>query len=265
MRKTQSHRESVFGPLSRKNFQAVLAYELRQHVPTLGQLTSKALAQHLEGVIREHFPALERLAMGQIVWSAVAVEETGAYGKTIEQTRIRPVVLSLFQADDLEDYLRGRSQKQVRQKVAVRLFHQAYDQGGVLTRADVAAILGLDPSTITHYVQDHEKSTQSCVPRRGTVHDIGPSLTHKSQICSRVILQGQSIEETARATHHSPEAVTRYVRDYRRILHCLKSGLSIRQTAYVTRRSKRLVDEYAKLQEEHRTLEKPTRPKEPNP
>jgi hypothetical protein len=36
----------------------------------------------------------------------------------------------------------------------------------------------------------------------------------KKQICYRVIVQGKSIETAARETNHSPEAITRYVKDY---------------------------------------------------
>jgi hypothetical protein len=259
MKSTKSHRQTVFGPLQRKTFLATLTAVLRQHVPTLGQLTAQALAGHLDALIREYFPPIERLRMGQLLWFAVDRNETPARGKTIEETSLRPVVLSLFKAEDLDAYVSGVPKKEIREKVVMRLFDEAYAQGGVLTRADVAAIMALDTSTVSDYVLDYERRTQKTVPRRGTVHDIGPSVTHKRQICYQVLVLGRSIEETARATHHSPEAVARYVNDFKRVLHCLQAGLSIDQTAYVTRRSRRLVQEYADLQSE---LPKPgeTRP-----
>ena len=79
---------------------------------------------------------------------------------------------------------------------------------------------------------------------------MGPTVTHKRQICYRVIVQGRSIEETARDTNHSPDAVTRYVKDYHRIVHCLRRGFSIAETAYATQLTSRLVQEYADLQAE---------------
>ena len=39
--------------------------------------------------------------------------------------------------------------------------------------------MGLTAGTISRYVREHEKETGDLVPRRGTVHDMGPSLTHK--------------------------------------------------------------------------------------
>lgn len=251
MKSARSHRETVFGPLQRKTFRAAFATELTKQIPCLAKLTSEALAKHFEGLILEHFPPTQHLRMGQVLWPAVARNETGAYGKSIEETRLQPVLLSLFVAQDLEDYFRGMSRMELRKKVTLRLFHQAYEQGGVLTRADAAALMGLDTSTISSYVREYERETHKTVPRRGTIHDIGPSITHKRQICYQVIVQGRSIEETARTTHHSPEAVTRYVRDYRRVYHCLQSGLSISDTAFVAKLPRRLVQEYADIQKEH--------------
>ncbi len=254
MKAAKSHRETVFGPLQRKSFRAALAMELSKNIPTLGALTAQALADHLEVLIQEYFPPTERLRMGQVLWPAVAKNETGAYGKRIEQTQLKPVLLTLFEDQDLADYLQGMAKAQIGQKIAIRLFEQAYEQGGVLTRIDVATLLRLNPKTISKYVRDYERETQRTVPRRGTIHDIGPSVTHKREICYRVIVQGRSIEETARDTRHSPEAVTRYVKAYRRVFFCLQSGFSLDQTAFATKLSKSLVKQYAELQAEQDQL-----------
>ncbi len=260
MKTPRSHRQTVFGPVQRKSFRTALARELSKHIPTLGSLTAQALAEHLETLILEYFPPTQRLRMGQVLWPAVAKNETGAYGKRIEQTQLKPVLLTLFADQDLADYLRGASKAQLGQKIAVRLFEQAYQQGGVLTCADVATLLRLDPKSISDYVRNYERETQRTVPRRGTVHDIGPSLTHKRQICYQVIVQGRSTEETARDTHHSPEAVTRYVKDYRRVFYCLQHGFSLDQTAFATKLPKSLVEQYAEIQAEHQRLPPAERP-----
>ena len=80
---------------------------------------------------------------------------------------------------------------------------------------------------------------------------MGPSVTHKRQICRRVIVEGRSIEDTARDTRHSPEAVTRYVQDYRRVAACLAMGLSTDWTSFATRLSKSLVEQYREIMREH--------------
>jgi hypothetical protein len=222
-------------------------------IPTLGELTATAIAERLEKLVEQHYPKTERLRMGQLLWVAEDELESAGYGKRIEETRLKPVVLDVVTREDIEDYLKGTGRRQLHQKKIVRLFGQAKEQGGVLGGADVACILGHRVSIVHKYVREYEKRSGEVVPRRGTVHDLGPSMSHKRQICYRVIVQGRSIEETARQTNHSPEAVTRYVRDYRRVLTCLKAGMSREQAAYASGMSGRLVKQYEDLSRESRS------------
>ncbi|MBF0196518.1 MAG: DUF1670 domain-containing protein [Planctomycetes bacterium] len=80
---------------------------------------------------------------------------------------------------------------------------------------------------------------------------MGPTLTHKKGICYSVIIEGKTIEQTAKDTRHSPDAVTRYVKDYKRVSACLKKGLTVGETSYVVKISKSLIYEYKGLIDEH--------------
>ncbi len=227
--------EAAFGPLQRKTFQATLVRELRLNIPTLGELTAKPLASRIEELVDEYFPKTERLRFGHILWPAVDERETARYGKRIEQTALKPVLLEAISEEDILNVLSGIPINEIRKRTAVRLFEQAKNQGGVLTSVDVATIMKVNPNTIYRYIKEHQKETGKLIPRRGTVHDIGPSVTHKRQVCRMVILEGRSIEDTARATNHSPEAVTHYVQDYRRVFACFSMGLTIDQTSFTNR------------------------------
>ncbi|MBW1699674.1 MAG: DUF1670 domain-containing protein, partial [Deltaproteobacteria bacterium] len=59
--------------------------------------------------------------------------------------------------------------------------------------------------------------------------------------------EGKSVETTARETGHSAEAITRYVKDYKRILSCLNKGLNPKDTAFVAKVSESLAYEYMNL------------------
>ena len=246
--------------LSRKTFAAALSAELKKQVPSLGQMLADRLAEHLEQLFHVYFPPTDCLRMGQMVWPAVARDETGSYGKRLQDTELRPVILNVLSSSDILELAVGADRKKVRQKIAVRLFDEAFEQGGVLTEVDVAAMMGLTDNTISTYVTEYEATAQRLVPRRGTIHDMGPSVTHKTQICYRFFVLGQTVEQTARDTNHSPESVTRYVQDYRRVAHCLDNGFSTSQTAFATKLTERLVREYARLKDElehHRTAPDP--------
>lgn len=236
------------GPVEKKTFAAALDQFFQEQCPQMGgALTRQLLVSKIQQLVQTFFPPHTHLRMGQVLWPAVDENETAAYGKTMEKTRLKPVFVDLIAPEDIEATLRGECRKLIRQRATVRLFTQAKEQGGVLSCADAATLMRLSLATVSKYVRQWEKENHQIVPRRGTVHDLGPSLTHKRLICYKVLLEGKSIEETARQTRHSPDAITRYVKDYKRILTCLRAGLSLKETAFAVNVSEKLVYEYLNL------------------
>jgi ABC-type transporter Mla subunit MlaD len=65
-------------------------------------------------------------------------------------------------------------------------------------------------------VRQYEAQTGEIVPTRGTVHDIGPSVSHKAEAIRRW-LRHQSPAQIARALNHSQEAIDRYLADYQKV------------------------------------------------
>jgi hypothetical protein len=76
---------------------------------------------------------------------------------------------------------------------------------------------------------------------------MGPTLTHKKEIIERLFLQGKSVEQVMRETHHSAEAITRYIVAFKQVLLCHRKGLSTEEIAFAVKMSKRLVEEYQRL------------------
>lgn len=248
MKTSQSPLEAQFGPLQKKTFAASLDQFFAEQCPQLGgDLSRQVIVDKVQELVERFYPPHTHLRMGQVMWPAVDENETASYGKSIEKTKLKPVFLDLITSNDIESLLQGERKRTVRQRTAVRLFEQAHNQGAVLTGIDVASMMRLSPVTVSNYIREWEKTRNSIVPRRGTVHDMGPSITHKKLICRKVIVDGKSIEQTARETNHSPEAITRYVKDYKRILACLHQGLSPKDTAFVAKVSEKLVYEYRAL------------------
>jgi predicted transcriptional regulator len=248
MKSGKSAVSDLFGPLQKKTFASALSMFFEEQCPQMGgHLTRKILVDNIQSLVEKFYPPNTHMRMGQVLWPAIDENEKASYGKTIEKTKLKPVFVDMIAPEDIEAVLRGTKARDIRQTATVRLFQQAKQQGGVLTGVDVATMMRLSPATISRYVRDWEKKHQELVPRRGTIHDMGPSLTHKKQICYKVIVQGMSVESAARETRHSPEAVTRYVKDYKRILACLNKGLTPADTAFVARVSVNLVYEYMNL------------------
>ena len=233
---------------SRKDFRAALTYFFKENVSALDkELICKPVVDEVIKLIDKYMPSTERLRPGQILWYAVDKTETAGYGKRIEDCKITPVMLDLINDDDIEDFM-GKVPKRIRQqKVAVRLHNQAYQQGGVFTYADTAAIMRLSPGTIGKYIRDYEKEHNVSVPRRGNIHDMGRTLTHKRIICVKHLMEGKTIETTASETNHSTNAVVRYTNDFKRVHICLKDGWEYSKIAQATGMSQSLVKEYVDL------------------
>lgn len=235
--------------MERKGFSAALDYFLSDCCPSLrGDLIRKPVVAEICKLVDKYYPPVERMRMGQVLWYAVAADDRGC-GKRLEQCRLQPVVIDAIHESDIQDILNGIARGERNRKIAVRLFKQAYDQSGVMSCADVGSIMGLSGSTVAHYVRTHEKQTGEVVPRRGTIHDLGRSMTHKKVICRKHLMEGKSIEQTARDTNHSPGSVARYTNDFKRVRECLKAGWSVEKTAYTTGMSKSVTSEYFEMME----------------
>jgi hypothetical protein len=232
----------------KKGFKAALNVFLQEQAPQLGgQLSRQPLVEHIYQMVEDYFPSTERMKMGQMLWYAVDEKEKAGYGKSLDKCQQRPVILDVIHDADIDDLLNGVKKRQRQKKVIVRLFKQAYEQKGVLTHADVGSILRLAPGTVSRYVVEYEKETKEMVPRRGNIHDMGPTLTHKKIICTKHLFEGKTIEETARETNHSPAAVSRYVNDFMRVRECLKEKWDLNKIAFATGLSKGLTKQYVDM------------------
>jgi Protein of unknown function (DUF1670) len=120
----------------------------------------------------------------------------------------------------------------------------------VLGHADVSLLLNMTVSRISTHVLNHERATRKLIPRRGTFHDMGRSVTHKAIICYKSLVEKKSTSQVAQETFHSPEDVERYVQCFRRIQLCRDSGMTKEDTARVTGHSLTLVHEYLELMAE---------------
>lgn len=245
----KSANKSVCAPsYEKKGFKAALNCFFAEQIPQLGgELTRRPIVDHVAKMVREYFPATEHMQMGQMLWYAIDEKEKSGYGKRLDRCKQRPVILDVIHEMDIDDILNGVKKRQRQKKVAVRLFNHAYEQKGVLTHADVGAIMRLAPGTVSRYIVEYEQEHGKIVPRRGNIHDMGPTLTHKRVICKKMFGEGKSVEQTARETHHSPAAVVRYANDFKRVRECLKERWSPKKISFATGLSLSLTQQYVDM------------------
>ena len=116
----------------------------------------------------------------------------------------------------------------------------------------------LQSKLILQYEKEHDTS----LPRRGNIHDLGRSLSHKKEIVKKVKLDGKSSSDVARETNHSLRAVDRYTLDFERINFCLKKGLTVNETSFATSLNNNLVFEYVGIIDNLKTTKKKNDEKE---
>ena len=243
----------TFGPQCYKTFEGALGAFIAEECPQLGGLlTRKALVQAIAQLVTAHYPSSTHMAQGQVRWTAVHKDEKSSYGKTIAQSQLTPVVLDLIPTSEVEARAAGTKLREVKIDAVARLFEQAYKQDGVLTNAEVSLLLKLSPGTVGTYRREWEEAHAKMLPTRGSIHDMGPTLTHKKIILQKLIFEGKNVQTVCRETDHSPEAVLRYTTNFKQVLMCQSKGLDVAQTSFATKLSVRLIEEHRTLAQEYK-------------
>lgn len=240
-----------FLPLLDKTLENAIAHRIGQEFPRIGGPRIRRLcADLILEVVRQHLRPRDHVTHGQVLWMAVSVDDPPRRHQRIAETDLVPVVLDLSTPDDVERRLQRAAPPQRRLQRLLRLCRQAYDQGGLLSNCDLAELLHMDPSHVGNLLADHERRTETLVPRRATIHDVGSGLTHKRIICIKRYREGKPADQVARETYHSLEAVDRYLGQYDRVRHCRLQGLTPSQTAHVLDCGVSLVEEYLAIDRE---------------
>lgn len=253
MKQHLSATHAAFGPQSFKNFAGALAAFFEQECPQLGGFrTRQVLVKSIIDMVEKFYPETSHLRPGQISWPTVHKDEKGSYGKSIANTRLTSVVLDLVQVGDAAERAEGKRLREVKKEAVARLCVQAYEQNGCMTNTELAVLLKISPFTVGKYIAEFELEKQTVLPRRGTIHDMGPSLTHKKIIIQKLFIEQKTVQQVSRETYHSFPAIERYITAFKQILLCWKKGMSLEEIAFSVRKTKRLVKEYLNIIDEYK-------------
>ncbi|WP_337873485.1 DUF1670 domain-containing protein [Ignavibacterium sp.] len=183
---------------------------------------------------------------GQMVWHAVPVDEFPQRSKSIANTRLKPVVLSFINDQDIAHIAHGFDSKSLRKNRLKRWVDQAFEQGALLSQLDLAVLLSVNEFTAGNYVREYQSLYGRTLPTRGNIQQIGSGQTHKKQIISDY-LNGYLVPTICQRTNHSKDAVERYIRDFE-VVKLLNSKFdNLNTISLVTRLSKSVVSQYVDL------------------
>lgn len=245
MEKNISERFDAYAPVAYKTFAGALNAFFENELPSLGgNRIRMTVVNAINAMVAKFFPETTHLKPGQTPWVTVSVDSKGAYGKRIKDTELVPVILDLVQDVDARELAKGKRIRDVKKEAVARLCNQAYEQGGCMTSTELAVLLKMSPVTVGKYISKFEEEHGVVLPRRGTIHDMGPTLTHKKIIIEKLFVQQETVQQVIRETCHSARAIERYITSFKQVLMCQRKQMSLEETAFAVHKTPRLVQEY---------------------
>lgn len=229
--------------LSYKTYLHSLCVRLKTRY-SLSQVEAQVLSKEL---VAEWADDHNHLADGQVRYHAVHKEEPA--GKPLKACRMVPVKLTLFSVDDLA----AQSLSERRLRVLHRITWEALEQGACLTIEDLGLITALSEKTLRRLIK-HFDHNDVVIPIRGRYRDIGPGVSHKTQVIT-LLLKGYQPSEIARRLAHSLESVERYIDHFVTVMMGVRDGLSAARIARTTKLSPGLVNQYVELYRKAQTTE----------
>jgi len=253
MKKSLSANQATFVPQAHKTFEGALEAFFSSECPQLGGFrTRQVLVKSVIDMVNKFYPETSHMRPGQVTWPTVHKDEKSSYGKSIKQTRLTTVVLDLVQSSDAQDRANGKKLRTIKKEAVARMCKQSFEQEGCMTNAELAILLKISPNTVSKYIKEWEIDNKEVLPRRGSIHDIGPTLTHKKIIIEKLFLEQKTVQQVSRETYHSLAAIQRYISTFKQVLLCKKKGMSTDEIAYALNRTKRLIKEYEEIIEEYK-------------
>lgn len=248
----QSNRELQYRPQAAKTLRQALTRFITREFPRLGgPWVIELFVDKVSELVEAYRVAADCLQPGQTMWLAVAVDERPGYRKPMTRTHQVPVVLTLVDQDDIAKLRAGVKWTDVLKLALVRAAHEAYGQGGAITCTDLSVLFHHSSNRVAELIREYEMQTGEVVPRRGNLHDMGRTVTHRRIICRKAYLEGKPTHLIAQETCHCPEAVDHYVLDLARVYFAtVKRGMTPQETAFAIQRPLYLVEEYVKLIDE---------------
>ena len=244
--------------LESKNARAAIIQKISADF-NLMPIVAEAYYQQISTYFDQH--ADVRLTSGQICYEAVAAEEPA--GKHIALAKKVSCRLKLNDIDTDLEVLANYGLAGLRRHRILRLTKEAYDQDALLSYEDLAVLLTSSPATMKRDIQ-HLKRDGYFVMTRGAKLDMGPGMSHKTQILG-LYFKRYTFTEIEQKTNHSERAVYRYLRDFTQVATLHQQGFPSGQIRLITHLSERLIREYLSLYQEYQHTDRMTELLDPEP
>jgi hypothetical protein len=193
-----------------------------------------------------------KLRSGQISYEAVSADEPPS--KHIILCKKITTKLSLVNFNSDLNVLAETGLAGLRRHRLLRISKEAYDQEAVLSYEDLAILLTTSPATVKRDARAL-RNQGFFVMTRGWKQDMGPGLSHKTQILD-LYLKGYQFTEIEAKTNHSESSILRYLRHFAQVIQLLSKGFESGQIRVVTGFSDKLINEYIELYKQYKNSQR---------
>ena len=217
VKRYKSAKERFFKPV-------IMHFFARECPRFFGPVLREKIADELLKLFESVSPQTSRLKPGQILWNALDKNTRGSS----PNRKYVPVILTVISEDDVQLLVEGVHMSKITENAIARMIREAYSQGGILSSRDLGLITLRHPTTASAIRKRFENNHRCTLPHTGALHDMGSTVSHKTIIVTKVILDKKDPAAVAKETNHSQAAVDRYLKDYHRVkmLHNLNHDLS---------------------------------------
>jgi len=236
----RKHYDSARFRFLAQSVDSFLARELPQY---FGPVMRQGLVRELVRLIEKQLPARRFLRPGQCLWNAISVETRPDH----PHRKLVPVILTLITEREVERLSLGESRRRLRTEMVARLCEEARDQGALLSMRDISLLVWRADSEISLWRQRWEREQNQILPHPGSWQDFGTTLTHKTAIVSKVVVERKDPRRVAQETRHSQRAVDRYLTDFNRVRTAYEQLADLEFVCRTTGLSRNLVRQYLKL------------------
>ncbi len=211
--------------------------------------TCRSLVQLMHEFVDQNYGNLRDDS--QVIYHAVSKDEPP--GRQLDKIKTVSVRLTVSHPDDAE-VLEKKGIQGLRQHKLIRFASEAYDQGGLLVQEDLALLLTSSRRTIQRDMKELREQGID-IPTRGSIQDIGPTISHKTKIVE-MYLKGYEYTEIERRTRHTGHAIKRYIIGFSKVVMLHSKGYSSDQIRELTNTTEKVVREYLELYQKYGEISK---------
>ena len=241
-----------YASIPKRSYRNAIIRLLEEQYKILGShKVLQLVADDLVELHKEFYPEIDKQSLGHIVWRTTgATCKKPSYGTRVEDYEVKSVILPLITDQDVEKRICGfygkngqESQTERDIETMARLVKSAYEQGGLLSGAELSVLLNRSLTTIGRYMRIYHETHDDILPTKGMILDQGSKPTHKAAILN-LYEQGYPEVDIARLTNHDLESTGRYIRNYKRIKLLLEKKFSLIDMVRITGMGRSTIIQY---------------------